>query len=204
MLMPKFIALILISALTTGAQLAPPAAVPHKSPDFFISNPSDPSGKTTLLSSLKGKVVVLAFLFIQSDHCLKVAQTLNKLNSELAPRGFQALGVVFDPPKIPPSNGNLIQPWVNYFKFTIPVGFATSNQVDTYLGRTRNELLAIPQVVVIDRAGVIRAATGNRPNPELEDESSLRTLLDGLLKESPPPDTPAKQSVAAKGKKNPR
>lgn len=192
MLMPKLIALILISALATWAQLEPPAAVPHKSPDFFISNPSDPSGKVAQLSSLKGKVVVLAFLFIQSDHCLKVARTLNKLNSELGPRGFQAFGIVFDPPKIQPSNGNLVQPWVNYFKFTLPVGFATKEQVDTYLGRTGKDLLAIPQIVVIDRAGMIRAASGTRVDPTLEDENSLRTLLDSLLKESPPPGMPAK------------
>ena len=192
MLMSKLIALILISALTTGAQLAPPAAVPHKSPDFFISNPSDPSGKITPLSSLKGKVVVLAFLFIQSDHCLKVARTLDKLNSELGSRGFQASAIIFDPPKVQPSNGNLIQPWVNYFKFTLPVGFATKDQVDTYLGRTKNESLAIPQVVVIDRAGMIRAASGTRVDPTLEDENSLRPLLDSLLKESPPPGMPAK------------
>lgn len=204
MLMAKFIALILISALASGAQLAPAPAVSRKSPDFFISNPSDPSGKIKPLSSLKGKVVVLAFLFIQSDHCLKVARTLNKLNSELGSRGFQSIGIVFDPPKVRPSDGQLIEPWVNYFKLTFPVGFATRDQVDSYLGRTGNELLAIPQVVVIDRAGVIRAATGDHPNPELEDEGSLRTLLDGLLKENPPPDTPAKRSVAAKGKKNPR
>lgn len=201
MLKPKLIALILISALTAGAQLAPPPAVPRKSPDFFISNPSDPSGKAALLSSLKGKVVVLAFLFVQSDHCLKVARTLDKLNSELRSRGFQASVIVFDPPKVRPSNGGLIQPWVNYFKLTLPVGFATKDQVDTYLGRTGNELLAIPQIVVIDRAGMIRAASGARVDPTLEDENSLRTLLDPLLKESPPAGAPSRQPPAGSNKK---
>jgi hypothetical protein len=46
--------------------------------------------------------------------------------------------------------------------------------------------LAIPQLVVIDRAGMIRATTGDRTNPNLEDENSLRTLIDGLLKETVP------------------
>jgi hypothetical protein len=40
--------------------------------------------------------------------------------------------------------------------------------------------------VVIDRAGNIRAATGSRIDPKLEDENSLRALIDGLLMEPAP------------------
>ena len=53
-------------------------------------------------------------------------------------------------------------------------------------------------MVVIDRAGFIRAVTGDRVDPKLEDENSLRTLLDGLLKESPLPEAPAKQPPKSK------
>lgn len=191
--MKKFIATILLFVLSVSTLGAPSAPVLRKSPEFMISNPSDPSGKTTLLSSLKGKVVVLDFWFIQSDHCLRVAKMLNKLNSELASRGFQVLGVVFDPPSVRgESAGRLIEPTVNYLKLGYPVGYASKAAVDTYLGRTGKEILSIPQIVVIDRAGMIRAVTGQRTDPTLEDENSLRTLLDSLLKESPPPGTPAK------------
>ncbi len=39
-------------------------------------------------------------------------------------------------------------------------------------------------MLVIDRAGMIRAQSGGKPgDPKLENEDSLRTLLDGLLKE---------------------
>lgn len=42
-------------------------------------------------------------------------------------------------------------------------------------------------MVIIDRAGVIRAQSGVRPgDPKLEDENALRALIDGLLKEKPP------------------
>ncbi|HEY6350819.1 MAG TPA: TlpA disulfide reductase family protein [Candidatus Angelobacter sp.] len=199
--MPKIIVPVLVLLLLAAAFALPPSLTPaaRKSPEFIISNPSDPSGKTTLLSSLKGKVVVLDFWFIQSDHCLRVAKMLNKLNGELAPRGFQALGVVFDPPNVRgESGGRLIQPTVNYLKLAYPVGFATKDQVDSYLGRTPKEMLSIPQIVVIDRAGMIRATTGTRTDPTLEDENSLRALLDGLLKESPPPGTPAKTPAKSK------
>jgi hypothetical protein len=59
--------------------------------------------------------------------------------------------------------------------------------VDSYLGRAGNEVLSIPQVVVIDRSGTIRATSGGRlGDPKLEDESYLRGLIDALLRENTP------------------
>ena len=153
-------------------------SVPRKSPEFIISQPS---GKTLLLSSFKGKVVVLEFFFLQSPHCMRVAQTLNELGSEMGSQGVQPLGVVFDPPKVHTPASNLI-PLVAS-KLTFPIGYARKEEVDMYLGRTGADILAIPQVLVIDRAGVIRAATGNQSNLTLENEDSLRTFLNVLLKE---------------------
>jgi peroxiredoxin len=169
--------------LTTSALALPPAPLPRKSPEFTIS---EPSGKTTLLSSFKGKVVVLEFLFVKSKHCVTVAQTLNKLQAELGPRGFQPVAIAFDAPDPAKTGGKLLASMVDYFKLAYPVGYSTKDEVDTYLGRSGNEILSIPQVVVIDRAGVIRAVTGDRVDPKLEDENSLRALIDGLLKEKPP------------------
>jgi peroxiredoxin len=145
---------------------------------------SEPSGKTILLSSLRGKVVVMEFLFIKSEHCLRVAETLNKLHGELGPRGFQPIGIIFDPPNAPNTGGPLIMAMATYFKLTFPIGYTSKESVDSYLGRTENEILNIPQVVVIDRTGMIRATSGGKGgDTRLEDENSLRNLIDGLLKE---------------------
>ncbi len=187
--MRKLTSLVFLFLMMVSTPALPSVPAPRKSPEFLISNPSNPSGRTTPLSTLKGRVVVLEFFFVQSEHCMRVAKTLNKLNGELGPRGFQAIGIVFDPPKVPDSGGGLIQPMVDYLKLTYPVGFATKTEVDTYLGRTGTQTLSIPQMVVIDRSGFIRAATGPRTDPGLEDENSLRNLLEGLLKESPPAQT---------------
>jgi hypothetical protein len=63
---------------------------------------------------------------------------------------------------------------------------AEKADVDSYLGRSGNEILNIPQVVVIDRSGMIRYTSGGRGgDPRLEDENSLRDLILGLLKEMP-------------------
>jgi peroxiredoxin len=175
---------LLALLLMTSALALPPAPLPRPSPEFTIVQPS---GKTILLSSFKGKVVVLEFLFVKSQHCVRVAQTLNRLNSELGPRGFQAVGVAFDAPDPRKTGGDLLATMADSFQLSYPVGYASHSDVDRYLGRTGNEVLAIPQLVVIDRAGVIRAVTGRSVDLILEDEHSLRTLVDGLLKEAAPP-----------------
>lgn len=186
MTMQKLTAYFLVLALAAFALRAPSAPLPRKSPEFSII---EPSGKTTVLSSLKGKVVVMEFLFLRSEHCLRVAQMLNRLNTELGPRGFQAVGIVFDPPNgrgFDPNNGSqFVTAMVNYFKLTYPVGYTSKDKVDAYLDRANNEVLNIPQVVVIDRGGVIRASSGGKGgDPRLENQDSLRALLDPLLKES--------------------
>jgi peroxiredoxin len=171
------LALVLIASAIALASVP----VTRRSPEFIIN---ESSGKITLLSSLKGKVVVMEFLFIKSQHCLLVAQTLNKLHSELGPRGFQPVGVVFDPPNGGSSSVQSLALMVDYFKLTYPVGYSAKANVDSYLGRSGNEILNIPQMVVIDRAGMIRATSGGvGGDPKLEDENSLRTLIDSLLKE---------------------
>jgi peroxiredoxin len=172
-------------------------SVPRKSPELTIS---EPAGKTMLLSSFKGKVVVLEFFFLQSPRCMHLAKTLNNLGAEMGKQGFQPVGVVFDPPKVRTSADKLLPIFAGNYKLSFPIGYAQKDDVDNYLGRTGSDLLAIPQVVVIDRKGVIRAATGDRVDPNLEDEGSLRTLIEGLLKEGSSAG-PAKNSPAGPAKK---
>jgi len=177
----KITSIFLITVFVASAFALPTVTVLRKSPEFTIV---DPSGKTTQLSSFKGKVVVMEFLFVKSQHCMRVATTLNKLNSELGPRGFQAVGIAFDPPNTPGTAAQLLPAMANYLKLTYPLGYASKDDVDNYLGRNPKEILNIPQVVVIDRAGMIRATSGGRGgDPALEDENSLRNLIEGLLKE---------------------
>jgi peroxiredoxin len=158
--------------------------LPRQSPELSIN---EPGGKTTMLSSFKGKVVVLEFLFVRSQHCIRVAQVLNQLQQELGPRGLQSIGIAFDAPNAAATGGEYLSAVAQSLKLTYPVGYAQRAGVDTYLGRAGNEMLSIPQIVVIDRAGTIRAATGGQTNPSLEDVNALRALLEPLLKESAAP-----------------
>jgi peroxiredoxin len=150
------------------------APVPRQSPELKFL---DAGGREVQLSSFKGKVVVVEFLFLRSEHCIHIAQTLNKLNSELGPRGLQTVGIVFGAN----ANGVMVGQIMQALKLTYPMGYTSPAQVDAFLGRQGKEMLNIPQIVVIDRAGMIRAQNGGQYDPNLENEDSLRNLLLGLL-----------------------
>src|SRR5215467_11529533 len=123
----KLLFAFLTFMLAASAFAASSVHLARKSPEYSIH---EPSGKTTLLSSFKGKVVVLEFLFVKSQHCLRVAETLNKLHGELGPRGFQAVGVAFDPPNSPNSGAQLVAYVADYLKLNYPVGYSAKADVD--------------------------------------------------------------------------
>ncbi len=182
--------LALFLALGVSALVAT-APVPRKSPEFTIV---EPSGKQTLLSSFKGKVVVIEFLLTNCPRCRRVAQTITKLHRELGPRGFQPIGIAFDNN----ISGAAVAEFVRSFKVSYPVGYTSSEKVDSYLGRSAAERLRVPQIVVIDRAGVIRAQSRPQGESNLENENYLRNLIDSLLKESAPAGNPKKTTSAGR------
>jgi peroxiredoxin len=181
---------VIFGPLLLGSTLAASSpTLPRQSPELSIN---DLSGKATMLSSFRGKVVVLEFLFVKSQHCLRVAQVLNQLQQELGPRGLQPVGIAFDAPNATTTGGEYLNAMVQSLRLTYPVGYAQRAAVDAYLGRSANDMLSIPQIVVIDRTGTIRAATGGQTDPSLEDINALRVLLEPLLKESAAPNSKSK------------
>ena len=195
----KTAALAMLVVVMAGSAV-PSAPVPRRSPAFTIN---ESSGKQVQLSSFRGKVVMIEFLFLRSPKCLDLAQTMNKLNAELGKRGFQPIAIAFPAPQSD-ANQALVGVLADGMKLTYPVGYTTKDDVDKFLSRSAKDTLRIPQVVIIDRAGMIRAQTGGLGgDTRLDGEAYLRTLLDGLLKESPPPVAPAKQPPTQKGPNNP-
>jgi peroxiredoxin len=177
MCMRSIASLAILLALGFPAVAAAP--VPRQAPEITIL---DRLGQETALSSLKGQVVVIEFFLIRCAGCLRMAQTINKLHGEMAGRGFRPIGIVFDDGVSEPVVRDLVQ----LLKLNYTVGFATADEVDRYLGREITERLQVPQVVVIDRAGVIRAQSRPTGEANLTDETYLRNLVRELLDEGAP------------------
>src|SRR5579862_7876189 len=104
---------IALVAFTVSAWAGPP--VPRKSPEFTIT---DPSGKQILLSSFKGKIVVMPLMFTTCPHCQREAVMLTKLQKEFAAKGVVMQGVVFND-----ANGPMAAQFVKEFGVGFPVGF---------------------------------------------------------------------------------
>ncbi len=176
-------------ALTVAAIAGPP--VPRKSPEFTVT---DPSGKQILISSFKGKILVMPFMFTTCPHCQREAQMLTKLQKEFGSRGVVMLGTVFND-----ASGPLATQFVKEFNIGFPVGFASRDSVTSYLGLSVMDRWVVPQVAIIDRKGNIVAQSLATGSPDLQDETYLRNFLEKLLKEGA---APAKTSSAAPAAKS--
>jgi len=191
--MRKLIPLAVSLALGVSPLVAT-APVLRKSPEFTIV---EPSGKQTQLSSLKGKVVLIEFLLTNCPHCMRVSQTLTTLHKELGPRGFQPIAIAFDLN----ITGANVTSFAQRFGVTYLMGYTSSDKVDAYLGREPADRLQVPQIVVIDRAGVIRAQSRPVREANLEDEIYLRNFLNTLLIENAPAGS-AKKTTSPRKKTN--
>jgi peroxiredoxin len=164
-----------LMAAAPATSAPPPLPLPRKSPEFTIMSPA---GKQVLISSYKGKVLILPFMFTTCPHCQHEAQMLTKLQNDFGARGLQVLGTVFDD-----GNGPKAAQFMKDFGIGFPVGYATRDSVISYLSIPIMDRWVVPQVAVIDRKGNIVEQSASTGTPELQDEGYLRMLVEKLLKE---------------------
>lgn len=168
------LSLAALSAASLGAWTVPD--LPRKSPEFTIT---ETTGKVTLLSSYRGKVVVLAFVHTTCPHCQAFSTELQKLQNELGPKGLQVIDVAWNP------NAKLLVPgFVSSLRLEFPVGYVeTYDPVMNFMGFSMMDRPVVPLIVLIDRKGMIRAQSPPQGDATLQEESSLRARLNALLSE---------------------
>ena|ERR1700733_14292037 len=169
--MRKICALILFAAI---ALAIPP--LPRKSPEFTIVQPG---GKQTLLSSYRGKVVLLGFFSTSCIHCQATSKVFNGLQEAFASEGLQAIGIAFNQD----DNFDRVKEFQHVFAPSFPVGLSKPDNVVSYLGISVMERYVYPQVVLIDRKGMIRAQSDVKGTAELQELVTLRPQIEALLKE---------------------
>lgn len=137
-----------------------------------------PGGGVIDLKQYRGKVVALEFLSTTCQHCQKCSQLLQKLQNQYGPKGFQALGVAFN------DMAHLLVPeYTKNFGVRFPIGFASREQVEEFLQHPRMAALYVPQLLFIDRNGIIRyRRSGFREDEEKELRAQIEELLKGSAK----------------------
>jgi peroxiredoxin len=155
--------LSLIPALTLAATMlaqtkapAPAAKAPAAKQPWQIEHPAGEfvihmtDGSQKLLSSYRGKVVVMAFMYSTCEHCQHTAGVLAKINTEYAGKGVQILGVIINP-----GGEKDIPMFLKITGANFPLGFADRDQAIKFL-HGPSEGWFIPMLAFIDRNGVVR------------------------------------------------
>lgn len=175
---------VLAAVLMLSVVPAFAAEVPRKAPEFAVQLPD---GSFKLLSSYRGKVVCLEFLYTTCPHCQHASQLMTRLQKEYGPKGFQALGVAFNP-----MSKMLVSDFVRDYGVAYPVGYAEREPVHQFLQHNPNEALHVPQIIFIDKKGIIRQQSLPRGDSTTATEANMRKMIEMLLKENGPAPAKAK------------
>jgi thiol-disulfide isomerase/thioredoxin len=175
-------------ALTLIAGTALGATVPRPAPELAIKMTD---GSQTLLSTYKGKVVLLAFVFTTCSHCQNVTGILNGLQAEYKPKGVQFLESAFNE-----GAENLAGAFKDTYVRGFPMGYNEKMTVLEFLQHSAMEPYYVPIIVFVDRKGMVRAQHIGDEKYLQNAEQSIRASLDGLLKEAPAAKTPVRRKAA--------
>jgi peroxiredoxin len=184
--------------LMASAVLAAEPKIPRPAGEFDITLDN---GQHVLLSKYHGKVTLLAIILTGCPHCQHSSTIFQKLADDYGPKGFEVLAAAINEDAKAELPKFIYKQGVKF-----PVGMSTREQAYSYLQAEQGigaPIVYMPQIVVIDRKGVIRAQHGGNDPFFEEQEKNLRFLIEGLLKEPATARTPAatKTTAATKGTK---
>lgn len=163
---------VLFGALVLSAAMPP---VPRPAPDLVVHFND---GTAIPLHSLRGKVVALTCIFTTCVHCQHASEEFTKLYQEYGARGFEPVGVAFN------TMANLyVADFIRDHGIKHPVGFSAPEKVLEFLGISPMERYVVPQIVWIDRKGIIRSQTPAMGEEKLLQPPYWREMIETLLKE---------------------
>src|SRR6476620_4368951 len=169
--MKRFLGVTLLACATLATLTG--AEVPRTAPEFSIKMPQ---GGQTLLSQYRGKVVVCEFLYTTCPHCQHASQLMSRLQTEYGPKGFQAVGVAFND-----MSHMLVPDFVRDYKVNYPVGYSSREAVYGFLQGDSCQAIHVPQLVYIDRKGVIRHQSLPQNDGTSASEGFMRQTIENLL-----------------------
>lgn len=160
------------------------ADIPRPAPNMTFKMPQ---GGVIDLTQYRGKIVALEFLITTCPHCQKCSQILQKMQDEYGPKGFQAVGVATNE-----MAHMLVPDYVKNFNLRFPVGFAPREQAHEFLQHPMMLIMYVPQLVFIDRKGVIRSQHQGGSDFFKDEEKNIRATIEDMLKAAPAAGAPAK------------
>ena len=179
----------LLFALALCGAILPAAQIPRPAPplSFMASN-----GQKIDVANYKGKVVVLEILSTTCPHCQSSARILSKIKSEFGLKGVEVLGYAINP------DANVAD-FVRQYGPNLSIGRGEREKAYEFLQISLMHQFYFPQMVFIDRAGMIRAQYGGTDAfISTNEEANVRGMVEKLLSEA---SAPEKKAPAASKKR---
>lgn len=133
--------------------------------------------KKLQLTSYKGKVVLFAVIATSCDHCINWLEVLKRAQKALGPSGVQVVLAIGDP-----NAPYLLQPFVQRYKLTFPVGYLDQDGIQQIAAVPQGKRPFVPIYMFIDRKGTVRFQFyGDQPFFN-DEEKSTRAILENLAK----------------------
>lgn len=152
--------------------VAVPAFAGNTAPDFTLRNLNN---EAVTLSSLKGKVVLMAFWATWCAPCKSEMPHLQKMFAEKGAKGLVVLGISADDA----SKGQAVRAVVN----SVGVKYPVLLDVETKVVSLYNPSKTLPFTVIVDRVGaIVESHSGYNAGDEVE----LGKKLDALLEAKAP------------------
>lgn len=182
-----------VLALLTLTLSAQTPSVPRKASDIGIQIGTE---KYLWLSEYTGKTCIVAAIMTTCSHCQFTVGVLNKIQKDYGDKGVQVIATAIEP-----MSSLHIAAFEKQFAPQFPVGYSEQGYVQKFLGHPENDPMLVPQVVFVDKNGIIRAQLSGEDasmNKDIQ-EKTLRDTLEKTLKDGlGPAVAPAKPRPASK------
>jgi thiol-disulfide isomerase/thioredoxin len=172
-----FFAFATLFCLAQEPKPAPEPKLPRKAENIGIQVAPD---KYLWLSDYSGKTCVMAFILTTCPHCQFTVGLLNRIQKDYAGKDVQVIASAIEP-----MSSLNIPSFTKTFQVAFPVGYNDQRYIAKFLGRGPDDPLLMPQLVFVDRNGVIRAQLSGEDaamNKDIQDKS-LRETLEKTMKE---------------------
>jgi len=169
--------ILLFSGLLAAGDPNAEPKVPRKATDIGIQIAPE---KYLWLSEHSGQTCILAFILTTCPHCQFTTGVLSRIAKDYAGKDVWIAASAVEP-----MSSLNIPDFKKTFTPAFPVGYNDQGYVSKFLGLPPNEPVFFPQVVFIDRNGIVRAqfTGGDKPMDKDIQEKSLRETLEKTIKD---------------------
>jgi thiol-disulfide isomerase/thioredoxin len=170
----SLIGVLAIASALFGEDTLAPAV--RKAPEVAFTVPGQGQ---KLLSQFRGKVIALEFIFTTCPHCQAASHVMSRMQKDFGPRGFQAIDIAFND-----NSDLLVSDFAKEQQTIFPVGWTTRDQVLSFMGISTVDRFVVPQLILIDREGMIHYQTPPLGDEESYKEDVVRKRVELLLNAS--------------------